>query len=84
MSTARLNYALLRHHLRPFCPQSVQPLSSSLDTSPREQHPAFLSASEINPKALMPARWTQLCFLPGSLKLEWLYFIRADALGIAA
>lgn len=79
MSTARLNYVLLRHH-----PQSVQALSSSLDTSPREQHPAFLSASEINPRALMPACWTHLCFLPDSLKLEWLSLIRADALGIAA
>ena len=84
MSTARLNYALLRHHPQPFCPQSVQPQSSSLDVSPREQCPAFLSASEINTRALTPARWTHLCFLPDGLKLEWLSLIRADALGIAA
>lgn len=59
MGTTRLNSALLRHH-----PQSVQP-------QPRQQHLALLRASEINPRALKPACWTRLCFLPDSLQLEW-------------
>lgn len=72
ISTARLNYALPRHHPQPICLQSVQPQSPSLDMSLREQHPALLSAPEINPRALMPpACWTHLCFLPDSLKPEW-------------
>lgn len=67
-SSARLNYGLLRHHVQPFCTQSVQPHSSALEMGRREPSPAFLSASEMTPRALTPARWTHLCFLPGSLK----------------
>lgn len=67
-STARLNYLLLRYHVQPFSTQSVQPHSSSLETGLREPSPAFLSASEMTPRALMSACWTQICCLPGSLK----------------